>query len=426
MKILFLGYSGYHTIARLTNAIKNNSDGLSISAATIGKHQRNGNNLQELAMFDEVINLPRKQETVFNGKDKLRETMKMVRSRKKRNLILKNILYFKFGAIKNLINSEAEEHVFSRKMKQMLSHYDVYHFQYIVPETMGFLKYIDRSKKVVISFWGSDLLQTAGKKSYIEQLKALERCDIVTVSTLEMREILLSKFGRQFANKVKLARFLIDESVFGEISDEKKSEMVKEFKLKNKIPGGKIYLSVGYNGTSAQRHIEVLNVIKNLRTDIKERLYLIIPMTYGLEFEGAGYLEQVTEACRSTGIGFTILHEYIKGDDLMALVHLTKIKLNVRDTDALNAAMIESIGTGCIVINGAWLPYGMLRRLGAYYKEVENLEQIAGVLTEVVDNYEKEMEKTAGNPEIIQKHFAQKNLVKNWIEMYHQLSRISN
>ncbi len=99
----------------------------------------------------------------------------------------------------------------------------------------------------------------------------------------------------------------------------------------------------------------------------------------------------------------------------------SEIKLNLRDSDSLNASLIESLAAGNIVVNGSWLPYGKLRRLGIIYKEIEKLEDLEFIIPNIIKNFEEEKIKVRNNYNIIRNFFGEKNLVRDWTELYNEI-----
>ncbi len=61
--------------------------------------------------------------------------------------------------------------------------------------------------------------------------------------------------------------------------------------------------------------------------------------------------------------------------------------------------MRPTMSAGNIVITGAWLPYGSLRRRDAYYHEVKLVDEVTDPMGEILDSYAREQEREAGNPE---------------------------
>ena len=316
------------------------------------------------------------------------------------------------------INSNAEEIIHSEKIRTIFSNFDIFHYHYLAPEYLYNVKYVPNGKKVVMTFWGSDLYQIAGTENYRKQLDSLERADIITVNALEIKETLLAKFGRNLEDKIRFSDFGLDKDKLKKLNAENRVKFISDFRNKYKIQENKVVITVGYSGSSKQKHIEILNTLNTLDERYRKRMFVVIPMTYGLQFEEKGYAETVKKVCNESGFETLILEKYMVDDELAAFTFSSDIKLNLRDTDALNAAMLESLFAGNIVINGAWLPYGKLKRLGIYFREIEKLSGLKEILPFLIDNFEDEKRKASGNAEIIRKNFLYDNLIFDWKEIY--------
>lgn len=420
MKVLFLGHCSYYTVLNLAAAIKRNTEDVKITVADLVKP--GGGNLTEVELkkFDEVISLPRKRNIKFGLHDELNETINILKD-KRIKILLKNLIFLKIGSLKKYIKSETEERKYSTQMREILKKYDVLHFHYIVPGYLNPLNYVDKSKKIIFSYWGSDLFQLDRGKYEKKVYEALGKADYITINTREMQDYFYDKFGKGFSSKVRSAYFILNEKKFEEIKLMNKPDTLHKFKLRNKISTEKKIITIGYNGSSKQKHIEILEILGELDGAVKEKLHIIIPMAYGLEFEAKDYADKVKEAASKTGIGNTIISEYMSSEELIEFVIGSEIKLNLRDTDSMNASLIESLAAGNIVVNGAWLPYGKLERLGIEYKKIERLEDLKEVIPEILKNYEKERIKAERNYQIIRNFFSEENLIVEWKKIYDEI-----
>ena len=145
-------------------------------------------------------------------------------------------------------------------------------------------------------------------------------------------------------------------------------------------------------------------------------------MTYGLQFEDKNYLQKVKDECNNVQFGTKIITEYMPSDELTEFVVSGQIMLNLRESDAMNAAMLEALFAGCIVVNGSWLPYGKLRRLGIYYEEVDTLNALRNLIPHIIENFEQKKSKTTNNSSLIYKNFSYSYTINDWMKIYNELS----
>ncbi len=421
MKVLYLGHCSFYTVSNLAKAIVENSDNVKIYAADLIKPGGGNITKEEMQTFENVIELPRRRNTKVSREDKRKEIFNIVREHSRRRILSKNIFLLRKSSLKNFVNNETKEKVFSIQMREKLKGYDVYNFHYISPEYLDPLKYIEEDKKIILSFWGSDLFQVIGEENYARQLEALERADYITINPGAMEEVLLSKFGRHLESKIRTTYFVLNWKKFNEIEKKKNSGSASRFRIKNQIPPDKKIICVGYSASAKQRHTEVLKILDKLDSSVSSKFHVVIPMTYGLQYEEKHYLSKVKQACSDVKFGTTILTEYMSSEDLIDFTLASDIKLNLRDTDALNASMVESLFAESIVVNGSWLPYEKLKRLGIFYREVDSLDEIAVLISELINDFDREKAKTKNNPDIIKDFFSPLNIVKDWTSIFTEI-----
>ena len=265
-------------------------------------------------------------------------------------------------------------------MRDVLAGFKVFHIQFLFPNFSTLLPLLPPGARVLLSVCGSDLLRTAGVETYARQLALCERADLITVRSLEMREIFLAKFGRGFFPKMRLARWgdvnlpLIDTV---DSPDQRRS-----FLARQGIPQQRCVVCVGHNGFPENQHLEVLSRLAAMDPALKQHLALIIPMTYGGDEE---YRAQVREAALQTGMPFTILTDYLTSEDVARLRVSADVMIHVPISDSLGGSMCATLYAGNAVITGAWLPYGELRRLAVPMFEIESFDDLPQVLYRAAD-----------------------------------------
>lgn len=414
-QVLYLGYVGYSALSKLARSIREYSDDFSITAAdpimpdgTLPCEDENS--------FDKIIKLPKKRETHFNSGQKRATFIRLVKDSSKRKAVIRKMMFGK--QLNHYIESETEESLFSVKAKRTLEGFDIFHFHYAAPEFLTWLKYVPIGKKIIISLWGSDLFQSQGVKNYKSQLKAFEKADFITLNTNEMNEFFLNKFGRNFQTKVRRAYFVLDDCRFEKIDSGINEPLKDKFRKAHGISPEKRIVVVGYSSASKQRHIEILRVLGRLDQQVKNRIHLVIPMMYGHQYEDRGYIDKVKEETTLSGMTNTILEKYLNGEELHEYIAASDIKLNLRETDSMNAALVESLIAGNIVVSGAWLPYKILKKAGAVFHEVDEIEELEKLLPKIIENFDFEKARTKNNSPIIRKFFSKENLVKDWINIY--------
>ena len=105
------------------------------------------------------------------------------------------------------VKSVSSELISAARATAFRETYDLYHFHFCVSKSFRYLDVVPADAKVICSYWGSDLLRSSGLFEYAHQMRALARADVITVQSVEMREILLSKFGRDLFSQGTLPPF---------------------------------------------------------------------------------------------------------------------------------------------------------------------------------------------------------------------------
>lgn len=242
---------------------------------------------------------------------------------------------------------------------------DLYHLHWPSPHSRGALRSLPADKPLVVSFWGHDVLDGSCLQTHMFQRAAIERADIVTVRSIDLREHLYSKFGRQFAPKVRLAKFAND--MFRERADLCLPRLRSAFRERHQIGATSIVIAIGHSGYEKERHLAVLETLRNLPVQNRD-VVLMLPVTYGGE---PGYLHQVRIAAEQTGLRYVMLDTFTDRHGVWESRAAADIFVSVPDEDSFSGAMCEFILAGAVAIVGDWLPYGALRRLQVYHRSVE-------------------------------------------------------
>ncbi|HEY3862243.1 MAG TPA: hypothetical protein VGO59_10175 [Verrucomicrobiae bacterium] len=300
--------------------------------------------------------------------------------------------------------------------------YDIWHFQFCTPSSLRYLDIVPPAAKVVCSFWGSDLLRSAEIESYVPVFNALQRADAITVQTAELREFLLCKFGRGLLPKVHCCRFPSDSGAYQRMSALCRQGSAGRASARSLLglPPDRTLVGIGHNGGPGDKHLEILEALEHLPSQVKSRLFLVFPMTYGLK---APYENAVKAACERSGFGHLILKEYLSREALAALRVAVDMAVYMPESDALSAAALETIYAGNTLLAGAWLPYGLYRRLGLPFIEVETHSQLAQVIPSLMDKpklSDPEVERIQSR---IESNFSADGTAPGWIAMYQSLMR---
>jgi hypothetical protein len=213
---------------------------------------------------------------------------------------------------------------------------------------------------------------------------ALNRADAITVQNVELKEVILAKFGRHLKRKIHCCLFPADGDIYTRIASfcQDGDKGRKRVRQMLKLPENRTLIGIGHNGGSADRHLEIVAELAQLPEVIKKRLFLVFPMTYIFD---KAHAAKVEEATKRAGLDFYLLKDYLDRDELAALRVALDITIFMPESDAMSGTALETIYAGNTLVAGVWQPYGLYRRLGLPYVELENYGDLQRVIPTLLE-----------------------------------------
>ena len=305
-----------------------------------------------------------------------------------------------------------------KKLKPVISGYDVVHICYVSNQLFGFFDAIKTAKKLVITWWGSDILQNNKDFDYHKQEKLVAIAQKVTVHQREMKELFLSKFGREYADKVHEMLVVSDISFLNKFINAipAKQDYISSFKKKHNIAENRRIVVVGHSGHKTDNHLDIIQAVAQYSELVKDRICLVFPMTYGCD--SATYFDAVKNACDTANIQSVTFRDFLSIEELLELRMASEVLLRLSTMDALSLSLCETLCAGNVVITGTWLPYGKLRGNNVYFEEVYEIGNAGKKLVQVLDNYAAFENRCTGNPASVMAVFENENSVKKLYNIY--------
>ena len=286
---------------------------------------------------------------------------------------------------------------------------DCIHIQYASLRKLFLLRFLhDYSSKIVVTYWGSDLLRVSERILKIHD-KWLKNADIVTVGSSSMEEYFVQKFSSAIQEKLRVVRFGVPG--IEPIMD--MNPNIETLKRKWGVPPKKVVLTIGYNGSKQQNHIPVINAIGKLDKDIRDKLFLLLPMTYGMTEE---YLNTVINSADSYHFDYLILKEYVSSPLMAELCYITDVFIHAQNTDAFSATVQEFLCAEKLLLNPIWIQYHELDTEKVFYLKYNSFDEIAGIIFSYLANglSEDELKALKRNRKIICDLSSWKKLRENW------------
>ncbi len=343
--------------------------------------------------------------------------------------LIKAILFDCFGEkcriIKSIRNTLAAMH-FKEIFLPILIKYDIIHIHSLNVGTLLFANITEPDQKVILSYWGSDLYQIWGTdpvqtnvlKEYYQQVEPMQRADLITVFNYEMERAVIAKYGPGMENKIVRTLFGINDDIFNLIDDAKKCNPDNKFLSKYNIPENKIKVTVGYCGDPICNHLPIIDEIEKIDRATKEKLHLLVPMTYG-NFTNE-YVDTVIQKLNDSKVSYTIFDKFLSIDDLVKLRVTSDIMVMMNKSDALSNSICESLYSGNILISAIWLPYSPLRLEKIFFFETD-FGQLGETLNNVANNFDVVKVNLFHNPERMKRLISFNQTSRQWINIYESL-----
>lgn len=245
--------------------------------------------------------------------------------------------------------------------------------------------------RIITSIYGSDVLRASTRMSRVIH-KVMRYSDVITVASSYVKEQISKKYNKQFDYKMEIVRYgsIATAQMNKSINLMTKAECKKQFNF----PEQRITVLCGYNGSRAQRHIEMLTELQKLSKMMQKKIFIILQCSYGLDNE---YYKELTDALKRSQLDGVIVTDFMQGDTLLKFRNSIDIFLNLQPTDVLSATMIEELEAGAIVIKGDWLCYPDLDKRNIHMKSISDISKLPNELSSIIDRLDDEQRKAYKN-----------------------------
>lgn len=301
-------------------------------------------------------------------------------------------------------NEAVRKAVLYKRLKDVIPQYDIVHIFFLTDELFLFVDALKKAKKLVISFWGSDIFQNNHDFDYDKQKVLVRRADAITVHHKEMKLIFLSKFGRELNGKVKEVLVVSSADSLEKFikAIPQKQELISSFKARYNIPEDKRVVAIGHCGERYDNHYDTVRVIGTMERKWIDKTCLVFPMTYGYDED---YAREVECLCNEIGVQSVFLTSYLSLEELVELRLASEVMLRISELDAFSLALTESLCAHNVVVSSSWLPYSKFRANGVYYEEVYDIEDVGEKLTRILKDYNSYAERCINNSANVVKVF---------------------
>lgn len=270
--------------------------------------------------------------------------------------------------------------------------------------------YIKKASKIILTPWGSDVYRIP--RFYLFFFKYIyNKVDYVTIPEIKFRKDIVTKFTFK-TNKIIDLGFgstIIDMILNNPISREKAQELIG---LKDRF-----IITCGYNASSKQQHIKIIESLCKIREKLPDNLLLIFLMTYNEEVPG--YIMKVESILKQTNFQYLIYRKYVDDNFLFYIQRSTNIFIHIQKTDAFSAFVQENILCENIVINGKWLRYPQLEIGTIPYYLLDSIDDLDAAIVELISKKDSIIISTATKNYISQNSWS--ILGKKWHQFFESI-----
>lgn len=300
-----------------------------------------------------------------------------------------------------------------KMLKKQIQGYDVVDIHWCGHYYSKYMKVLkNENVKIIATLFGSDFLRTSLQEKKI-QSKIFHLSDKIVMG-INMQEEFTKYFsaysGKIVHNQYGSARLEL-------IPELNTPDHKKRVRALYSIPDEKIVVTLGYNAKAVQQHHLFLDQINNAPKSLKERLFLLIPMTYG---DGEKYNTHLKSLLNKTEIEYLCLQNHLSDKEMAETKIISDITLNFQTTDALSSSIKEAFVAKNVLLVGDWLPYNLYQEMGLFYLTTPP-DLILRKFIDIIENLDFLKEKCNHNPEIIIKFANWKAILPLFIKTYKEV-----
>lgn len=264
---------------------------------------------------------------------------------------------------------------FSRNRK-----YDIINIHFANRYMSFVYKYLrGMSNNIVITPWGSDLLRRP--KDNLDQLSILyNKADYITLpADIAWPIVKIVLDGFKIDPKKLVGSFwgsdLVDFAI-------KNGNTISQEDAKARFGlTGRYVITCGYNKQESQRHKSIIQAIDQVKERLPNNLSLLFPMTYGGWTTQEKYLEEIKEECKKRNLQAVFVTEFLSLEDLYKLRKATDMFIHVQTTDAGARSVYEYVLCNKKIVHGSWMKYPELESFTPlFYFPVDQLDDLGDII----------------------------------------------
>lgn len=294
----------------------------------------------------------------------------------------------------------------------LLDNYDAIHIHSVKKIEATFSHLIRKKcKRLICTIYGSDFYRISDNtRNHLSKL--FRESDYITIETEGAINDFNNYYKNSFADRIIKICFgitVLDEILKLSENKHQISNIYKEFE----IPNDAFVITVGYNATKEQHHIDILKEIKKVEQDLPDNYFLLIPLGYGNE----NYKNIVYDYFIASGMNGKCLLDFYPSDRIAKLRLCSNVMIQLQDTDLMSSSMLEYLFAGNLIITGDWLPYKEIEKFIIQISSIEELhEKIISLKFNSKINKDKNQNIDCIN--FLTCNYMWKNVKERWLKLY--------
>ena len=264
-----------------------------------------------------------------------------------------------------------------------LGPFDVEHNNYLSQRDLALGQILVKKFKAhwVASFWGSDLLRSS--PAALRLMKPyLDQADVLSVHNQLNVDVIRQAYGEAIAQKTHLLYF--GQTGYADIDEARLKYTRAQCRARYGIDADSFVVCAGYNASSAQQQLEIVEALSALPRERLEKMTLVLQQTYG-ENDPA-YVARTREIAARLPCKTVSLTRFMGPEESAMLRLSADVFILAIKTDAFSASMQEYLYAGACVIKGSWLVYPQLDDMGIPpLAEFSDFAEIPALLTMAMD-----------------------------------------
>lgn len=292
--------------------------------------------------------------------------------------------------------------------------YDIVNVQFVDWIAILCARYLNGKKsKLILSYWGSDLLRKSARELRYT-LKGVKRADQITFDNLDLKHKFRQTFGAGFDHKLNVAMFGLP--ILDKIEENKKTRSRNVICKEINLNPEKLVVAVGYAARPDQQHIKVLEQIAKLSQHYKDKIQIVLQLTYPVN---KSYTDQLEDYVKKIGCESKLILREMTDSEVADLRIINDIFINAQCTDAFSGTVCENLFSNTLLLNAKWLRYAEFEEHPFKFVEFQNFEEIPDLLGNMIDKYSNT--KSGNNERLVWNLRSWEKCRGNWTDIFKDL-----